>query len=212
MTEMLVAGTLLSKGVYRSTDNGTTWTQTTLNNKSIHSLTVLGNNILAGTEYYDGLYISTDNGVSWSLKNEGLTSVNGVYSLLIANNFIFAGTSNKSVYRRPLSEIISIQNISTEIPSTYSLQQNYPNPFNPSTKIKFDIPALGFPLGRGAGGMTVIRVYNILGKEIETLVNEKLNPGTYEVIFNASQYPSGVYFYRLISDGYNETKRMLLIK
>jgi hypothetical protein len=58
----------------------------------------------------------------------------------------------------------------------------------------------------------VLKVYDILGKDIETLVNEKLNPGTYEVTFNASQYPSGVYFYRLTSDGYNETKRMILLK
>jgi hypothetical protein len=60
--------------------------------------------------------------------------------------------------------------------------------------------------------MTVLKVYDILGKEISTLVNEKLQPGTYEVTFNASQYPSGVYFYRLITDGYNETKRMILLK
>jgi len=121
------------------------------------------------------------------------------------------------------SNITGINNIISEIPDRYKLFQNYPNPFNPTTKIKFDIPALNYPLGSrssllnpinrvGAGGMTVLKVYDILGKEIETLVNEKLNPGTYEVTFNASQYPSGVYFYRLQAGDYNESKKMLLIK
>ena len=72
-------------------------------------------------------------------------------------------------------------------------------------------------VGNDKGGFVgndrvVLKVYDILGKEIETLVNEKLNPGTYEVTFNASQYPSGVYFYRLQAGGYNETKRMILLK
>jgi|GEM_PF-961901 hypothetical protein len=107
-----------------------------------------------------------------------------------------------------ISYVLQINNI----PNEFRLFQNFPNPFNPVTKIKFDIPALGSPLGRGAGGMTVLKVYDILGKEIETLVNEKLNPGTYEVTFNASQYPSGVYFYRLQVGDYNESRKMLLIK
>jgi hypothetical protein len=72
-------------------------------------------------------------------------------------------------------------------------------------------------VGNDKGGFVgndrvVLKVYDILGKEIETLVNEKLNPGTYEVTFNASQYPSGVYFYTLISGEYKETKKMILIK
>ena len=108
--------------------------------------------------------------------------------------------------------VIGIEKNQTTIPEKYSLHQNYPNPFNPVTKIKFDIPASGFPLGRGAGGMTVLKVYDILGKEIETLVNEKLSPGSYSVDWNASQYPSGVYFYRLTTEGFSETKKMILLK
>jgi hypothetical protein len=77
------------------------------------------------------------------------------------------------------------------------------------TKIKFDIPVDSRIRGNDR---VVLKVYDILGKEIETLVNEKLNPGTYELTFNASQFPSGVYFYRLQAGDYNETKRMILLK
>jgi hypothetical protein len=96
-----------------------------------------------------------------------------------------------------------------QIPNSFKLFQNYPNPFNPVTKIKFDIPVDSRIRGNDR---VVLKVYDILGKEIETLVNEKLNPGTYELTFNASQFPSGVYFYRLQAGDYNETKRMILLK
>ncbi len=101
------------------------------------------------------------------------------------------------------SQSIGIQNISSEIPSTYSLSQNYPNPFNPSTNIKFELPKSNY---------VTLKIYDALGREIETLVNEKLAPGTYEVDWNGSNYPSGVYFYRLMTDNFNETKKMLMIK
>jgi len=83
------------------------------------------------------------------------------------------------------------------------MEQNYPNPFNPTTKIKFDI--------RKASN-TKLTIYNILGKEIATLVNEKLSAGSYEVDWNGSGYPSGVYFYKLTTDGFYDVKKMVLIK
>jgi hypothetical protein len=100
-----------------------------------------------------------------------------------------------------------IKNISSEIPTENKLYSNYPNPFNPITKIKFDIPRW-----RGEGGWTTLRVYDIMGREVQTLVNEKLQPGTYEAQFDGSMLNSGVYFYKLITDGFTETKRMLMIK
>jgi hypothetical protein len=110
---------------------------------------------------------------------------------------------------------IGIQNISTEIPSRFSLSQNYPNPFNPETKIKFDIP-LSRGVSEGRGVLVRLVIYDILGKEIATLVNEQLKPGTYEVEWSAtcggSNYPSGVYFYKLIANEFTETKKMVLIK
>ncbi len=101
--------------------------------------------------------------------------------------------------------IISVNNISTTVPGSFRLYQNYPNPFNPATKIKFDISTV-------SSSPVKLAVYDVLGREIAVLVNEKLKAGTYEAEWNASSYPSGVYFYKLITDSYTETKKMVLIK
>ncbi len=101
------------------------------------------------------------------------------------------------------SQQIGIKNISSEVPSSFSLSQNFPNPFNPTTNVQFSIPNVQY---------VTLKIYDALGREIETLVNEKLVPGTYEVDWNGSNYPSGVYFYRLMTDNFNETKKMLMIK
>jgi hypothetical protein len=105
--------------------------------------------------------------------------------------------------------ITEIKYKSQNIPYNYLLSQNYPNPFNPSTNIRYEIPKNGF---------VKLVVFDILGREIQTLVNEKQNAGSYEVTFNARQpglgsnLSSGIYFYKLQSGNYTETKRMLLIK
>lgn len=97
----------------------------------------------------------------------------------------------------------AINPVSTEVPGSYSLYQNYPNPFNPNTKISFDIPA---------SADVKLTVFNSLGKEVKTLVNENLKAGKYEVNFNANSLSSGVYYYRLSADKFNISKVMLLIK
>lgn len=94
-------------------------------------------------------------------------------------------------------------NINTSLPVNYNLKQNYPNPFNPVTKISFDIPK---------SGLVTLKVYNILGTEIATLVNEVKNPGSYLVDFNASALSSGVYFYKIETGGFTAVKSMILIK
>jgi hypothetical protein len=89
------------------------------------------------------------------------------------------------------------------IPIEFSLEQNYPNPFNPSTKIKFSIPQ---------GEYVSLRVFDILGNEIATLVNEKREPGTYEVTFDAANLTSGVYVYKLDAGDFVQTKKLVLMK
>jgi len=170
------------------------------------SLAVSGNFIFAGIND-NGVYLSTNNGQNWIKKNQGYNIIPTVNSLLIVNNYIYAGTESYSVWRRSLAEIIGIQNISTEIPSAYSLEQNYPNPFNSMTNVKFQLKS-----GMLNGGNAKIIVFDILGKEIATLVNEKLQPGTYQVNFDGSNLTSGVYFYRLQTNGFTETRKMILIK
>ena len=89
------------------------------------------------------------------------------------------------------------------LPGNYSLSQNYPNPFNPSTKIKYQLPELCF---------VTLKVYDVLGNEIITLVNEEKFVGSYEVEFGGTGLPSGVYFYKLQAGDFVETKKMLLMK
>jgi hypothetical protein len=101
-----------------------------------------------------------------------------------------------------------IHRISTNIPEKFKLNQNYPNPFNSTSKLKFEIARHG---GSSTGVVKLV-VYDILGKEVQTLVNERLQPGTYEAAFDGSSLNSGVYFYKLITNGFTETKKMLLIK
>ena len=125
---------------------------------------------------------------------------------------------NVPVHKRTLNlfvNTINIQKISSEVPVSFTLYQNYPNPFNPITKIKFAIP-LSRGVSEGRGVLVRLIVYDILGREIAVLVNESaaggLNAGTYQADWDASNYPSGIYFYKLVTDNYTETKKMVLIK
>jgi hypothetical protein len=111
--------------------------------------------------------------------------------------------------------LIGVKTVNNNVPSSFKLYQNYPNPFNPVTRIKFEIPPL-----KGAWGMsTTLTIYNILGKEITVLVNDELNPGTYEILWNSIDYPSGNYFYTLearqvgsSTENFSDTKKMILVK
>ena len=95
-----------------------------------------------------------------------------------------------------------------EVPKEFLLSQNYPNPFNPTTKIKYSIPIVGTQRAVSV----LIKVYDILGNEIETLVNEEKSPGTYEVTWNAAGLPSGVYFYQLRTGSFIDAKKMILLR
>ncbi len=96
-------------------------------------------------------------------------------------------------------------------PDVFSLEQNYPNPFNPVTTIKYSIPES--PLSGGVrGGFISLKIYNILGQETATLVNQNQEAGFYEVKFDGSQYASGVYIYRLEAGSYTAVKKMMLLK
>jgi len=89
------------------------------------------------------------------------------------------------------------------VPTEFALYQNYPNPFNPSTKIRYQLPQ---------ESKVIIKIYDILGSEVITLLNEKKEPGVYEVEFNAQHLSSGTYIYRIVADGFVETKKMVLMK
>jgi len=101
------------------------------------------------------------------------------------------------------ANIIGITPISSEVPNRFSLSQNYPNPFNPVTDIKFDI---------AAATNVKLTVMNMLGQEVEVLVNQNLSAGTYKADWNASNYPSGIYFYKLEAGDFVDVKKMILVK
>ena len=96
-------------------------------------------------------------------------------------------------------------------PGRFELFQNYPNPFNPSTRIKFHIPRQ-IEGGQVGSKWVTLKVYDVLGREVATLANEGKPPGTYEVIWAPNNFGSGVYFYRLESGSYVETKKLMLVR
>jgi len=159
--------TRLSNQIYRSTNNGSTWT--------IAYTASSGN-------YRHSCYFSTFGGGLIFVRSNGRITI---------SNFPDA-----------------VKLLSSRIPEQFSLSQNYPNPFNPRTKIRFSLPN---PSEGGAPALTLI-IYDALGREVETLINEQLNAGTYEADWNAEKYSSGIYYYKLFTDGFGETKKMILIK
>lgn len=145
----------------------------------------------------------------WRTANGGINFSN---SLITTNDFFFNGDigwlfSDNGVIMTNGDINISVQPTSSIIPTTHHLHQNYPNPFNPSTRIKFDIPK---------GALVKLKVYDMLGREVAELVNENLSAGVYEYEWSATgggvSLPSGVYFYRLITENFIETRRMVLVK
>jgi hypothetical protein len=170
---------------------------------TIFCFAVSGTNLFAGTGN-GGVFLSTNNGTSWTAVNSGLTNPY-VWSLAVSGTNLFAGTyEGGGVWRRPLSEMISAVYLSSsELPTEFSLEQNYPNPFNPVTNFQFSI------VNRQ---LTILKVYNVLGQEVATLVNEVKQPGTYTVQWDASGMASGMYFYRIQAGDFVATRRLLLLK
>jgi photosystem II stability/assembly factor-like uncharacterized protein len=158
-----------------------------------------------------GLFYSTDEGNTWNklnvpiVKNEGYLDFNPqINSLYIKGNYLFAGTNSFGIWKASLADLVTdVKDKNNEIPSKYTLEQNYPNPFNPTTIIKYDISEAGF---------VSLKVYDILGREVQTLVNNYKNKGTYEVNFNGSNLASGVYLYKLKAGSFTSIKKMMLIK
>ncbi len=149
---------------------------------------------------------TTDFGLTWISKNFNSYKVIKGCSLIDQNNFFLSGgdsVSSAVIMKSTNGGNVFVKSVSGEIPDYFYLYQNYPNPFNPSTIIRYQIKSSRF---------ITLKVYNILGKEIAALVNTKQLPGTYEVNWDASEYPGGVYFYTLESQNFKETKRMVLLK
>jgi hypothetical protein len=140
--------------------------------------------------------------ISWRQINTGIENQT-VNSLLISNDTIYSGNQGSSLWKRCLSEIIGINNINIQIPRNYLLSQNFPNPFNMTTSFRFKVSKFS---------NVKICIFDILGNELEILVNEKLKAGTYEILWNANKFASGLYFISFKTDNFSATKKMILLK
>ena len=194
--------------VYRSTNNGDTWENVNygLPNGVGLSGIYLEDKYLFAATYDNRIFMTTIYNMNWVDISSGL-SITGnanITDITKTERYIFA-SGNTGIWRRPLSQVVSVDNLEPTnlLQSKFILGQNYPNPFNPFTKIKYSIPN---------ADLIQIKVFDMLGNEIKTLLKEYKQPGTFEIEFNASNLPSGIYFYRIICDRFIETKKMLLLK
>jgi photosystem II stability/assembly factor-like uncharacterized protein len=195
-------------GIIKKTTNGGTNFVQQGNNITHCFRSVFFNNLNTGWIAGDSIVYKTANsGSSWISKPVPVQHriFRCVYFVNLNTGWIVG--SQGTILKTTSGGEIGIKQISNIIPNCFSLSQNYPNPFNPTTKIKFSIPP-----SRGARGVTNLTIYDVLGREIAALVNEQLSPGSYEAEWDGSNYPSGVYFYKLTTADYTETKKMILLK
>jgi photosystem II stability/assembly factor-like uncharacterized protein len=147
------------------------------------------------------LYSTTNAGLNWiAEQSQSGQDLNSIHSFDGLNAW---AVGNIGVIITNYTPPTNVDNENNIVPNSLVLEQNYPNPFNPSTTIKFSVPERS---------NTIIKVYNTVGSEVATLLNEVKQPGTYEVNFNATDFSSGAYFYSVQTDNFREVKKMILLK
>lgn len=160
---------------------------------------------------YSPLTIEYKYGANWGLpsntgSNDNESSVGTNHLITLLPTLLTASVRNNwsQMGNVPLYNIVTgIKEIGSGIPNNYSLDQNYPNPFNPTTNIRFNMPQ---------AGTVTLKIFNVLGQEVATLLNEFRNAGSYEYTFDASNLNTGVYFYSITTNNFTSTKKMLLVK
>ncbi len=199
----------LNYGKSKSTDGGETWNDTYSGYDYSPPATYTAVQFInlnvgwcAATHSLGGSVIMTTNGGANWFNEYPTTDDRQLYdmSLLTSGEGWAVGKTGTIIKRGPYIGIINIGGI---VPSEYSMSRNYPNPFNPSTKFTIDI---------AKAGLTKISVFDIAGREVQTLMDETLQPGTYDVRFDGSGLNSGVYFVRMTAGDFTETRRMVLLK
>lgn len=198
------------KNIYITTNAGLNWTYqpnpVSLNNyyvqiNDLYFLNADSGWAVHGTPATGAIMFTSNAGTNWVI-DEG---ANNWYQCITAIPMreAWCGSSNGQIWYTHLNTLVGIHSVNNQAPKEFGLMQNYPNPFNPATNIDFRI---------ANSGMVSLKVYDILGREVKTLVNQQIKPGEYEVSFDASNYPSGVYFYRLQAQGFVQTEKMVLLK
>ena len=200
-----LTGYLAGVAIFKTTNGGQNWFAVSDSSLRYYKLFFINDNTGWASSWN---YVSktTNAGNTW--VSEFITYgcfFRGMYFLNLLTGWVSGMTniSQPKLYKTTNGGVSYINSIGNVMPDIFYLHQNYPNPFNPVTNIKFDIPKNGF---------VTLKVFDILGREITTLVNEKLSAGSYEWEWDGNGYPSSVYFYRLVTDDFSEVKKMLLIK
>ena len=193
-----------SGGVYRSDDNGDNWTSVWAG-WSVFTLTIDPNGyIFAGVGDLYVIY-STDNGGNWTeIKSCISSTVSSVQSLVIdESDYLYAGVQYYGDVFKSRQTVISVNVSETTLPSSIQLEQNYPNPFNPSTVIEFSL---------SNEAMVKLSIYNVLGQQVTILKQGLVKPGKHSLVWNASDFPSSLYFFTLDTANFKVTKKMLLMR
>jgi len=194
--------------LYKTTNGGTSWTQSFLNLYNTINDFVFINSQKGWVCTYNGIKSTTNGGTTWNDEFSTLNLVNTNFLALdVKNNTgLWAAGSRSSVIKYNGEIIITDipeSEINQAIPNEYSLSQNYPNPFNPRTTIQFALPEQA---------KVTLKIFDVLGAEVATLKNEILSPGNYSVEWNASNYASGIYIYKLETEKFSDTKKLILMK
>jgi len=210
-SEVLYATSFNIGEITKSTDGGLTWNvvHSTSNVREI-SINPQHSNYVYAATFGSGVQRSTDSGTSWHNYNNGLENL-ACFSVQPATgqpHKLFVATFGNSIYQVE-ETVTSIEDHEKPVVLDFKLSQNYPNPFNPSTTIKFSLPVT---LSGDEGSFVTLKIYNALGEEVAVLLDKELTTGTYEVEWNASNIPSGVYFYQLKTGSFVQTKKMILMK
>ena len=197
----IYAGTT-GNGVYKSNNGGNNFVPDNNGipvNSTVTSFT-FGNDTIYVSLLENGIFKRHINSDQWISISNGFPN-QLLYVVNSGPNYLYAGARGGLYLRNTTIVNLSVNGFS--VPEGFILHQNYPNPFNPSTVIKYEIPDKQH---------ITLKIYNVLGNEIETLINEVQQAGNHEVRWNALNLPSGIYYYKIQSDRYNETMKMILLK
>lgn len=187
--------------MYKTTDGGNNWDQVSSIGSTAQSMALLDSvSILVGSVFGE-VKKSTDAGNSFT--SVPFVSQNGITTMSFINSMTGWIMGAGGMIVKTSDILTNSGEITIQTPGSFALSQNYPNPFNPSTVIRFELSVVS---------NTILKVYDVTGREVQTLVNEKLQPGVYEKTFDGSKLTSGVYFYKITANDISETRRMLLIK